>query len=65
MVNTDFSNNVPLSKPPDVWKECLQAIKQNVTLMTFNTWFLPIKPLELDNSTLKGAAAKPVLLGVD
>jgi chromosomal replication initiator protein len=36
-----------------VWKECLKAIKDNVTLMTYNTWFLPIKPLELKGLTLK------------
>jgi chromosomal replication initiator protein len=36
-----------------IWKECLKQIKENVTLMTYNTWFLPIKPLELNNSTLK------------
>jgi len=53
MINADSSHNASLSKPVGVWKECLSAIKQNVTLMTFNTWFLPIKPLELDNSTLK------------
>jgi chromosomal replication initiator protein len=36
-----------------IWKECLKQIKENVTLMTYNTWFLPIKPLELNNSTIK------------
>jgi chromosomal replication initiator protein len=36
-----------------IWKECLKQIKDNVTLMTYNTWFLPIKPLELNESTLK------------
>ena len=36
-----------------IWDKCLKNIKKNVTLMTYNTWFLPIKPLELDNSTLK------------
>ena len=36
-----------------VWKECLKTIKENVTLMTYNTWFLPIKPLELNENTLK------------
>ncbi|HSR18749.1 MAG TPA: chromosomal replication initiator protein DnaA, partial [Ignavibacteriaceae bacterium] len=35
------------------WKECLKTIKENVTQMTFNTWFLPIKPFELNNSVLK------------
>jgi chromosomal replication initiator protein len=35
-----------------LWKECLKIIKQNVTLMTYNTWFQPIKALELKESTL-------------
>jgi chromosomal replication initiator protein len=35
------------------WKECLKTIKENVTQMTFNTWFLPIKPFDLNNSVLK------------
>jgi chromosomal replication initiator protein len=35
------------------WKECLKTIKENVTQMTFNTWFLPIKPFELNNLVLK------------
>jgi chromosomal replication initiator protein len=36
-----------------VWKECLRVIKDNVTQMTYNTWFLPIKPLDIVDSTLK------------
>ena len=36
-----------------VWKECLRIIKENVTQMTYNTWFLPIKPLEIVDSILK------------
>jgi len=36
-----------------VWKSCLSRIKDNVTQMTYNTWFLPIKPLEFSGSTLK------------
>ena len=35
------------------WKDCLKTIKENVTQMTFNTWFLPIKPFDLNNSVLK------------
>ncbi len=51
-------NAASLSKPDfrdaaSIWKECLKSIKENVTLMTYNTWFLPIKPLELSASTLK------------
>lgn len=37
----------------DVWKECLGLIKENVPFITYNTWFLPIKPYELENNTLK------------
>ena len=44
------SNNVD---PSIIWKNCLCKIKENVTLMTYNTWFLPIKPLQLSNNTLK------------
>lgn len=36
-----------------LWKECLGLIKENVPFITYNTWFLPIKPVELNNSTLK------------
>lgn len=39
--------------PSIIWKNCLSKIKENVTLMTYNTWFLPIKPLQLSNNTLK------------
>jgi chromosomal replication initiator protein len=35
------------------WKECLQIIKKNVSNITYNTWFLPIKPFDLDGNTLK------------
>lgn len=37
----------------NIWKECLAIIKENVPHITYNTWFLPIKPFELDNNTLK------------
>jgi chromosomal replication initiator protein len=35
-----------------LWKECLKIIKQNVTLMTYNTWFQPIKSIKIDDSVL-------------
>lgn len=37
----------------EMWSDFLGEIKNNVTQMTFNTWFLPIKPLEMKNSTIK------------
>lgn len=45
-------SNSPIS-PSIVWKNCLSLIKENVTLMTYNTWFLPIRPVDLVNLTLK------------
>jgi len=36
-----------------VWKECLTLIKKGIPNITYNTWFLPIKPYELENNTLK------------
>jgi len=53
MLNTHSSHEITYHEPAIVWKECLKNIKDNVTLMTFNTWFLPIKPVEIDNKILK------------
>lgn len=36
-----------------IWKECLKLIKENVPFITYNTWFLPLKPLTLENSTFR------------
>lgn len=36
-----------------IWKQCLEFIKVNVPALTYNTWFLPIKPIEFENNTLK------------
>ncbi len=50
----DFA--IRLESPSDfkeVWKECLKIVKENVPNLTYNTWFLPIKPLELEGSKLK------------
>jgi chromosomal replication initiator protein len=42
-----------LQSPAFVWSECLKLIKPNVSPMTFNTWFTPIKPLEINEATIK------------
>ncbi len=36
-----------------IWNECLVIIKENVPFITFNTWFIPIKPVKLIGNTLK------------
>ncbi len=53
MLDSEVHEKQPFADSSSVWKECLNRIKQNVTLMTYNTWFLPIKPVDLQNSTLK------------
>lgn len=35
------------------WKECLSLIKENVPHITYTTWFIPIKPISLNENTLK------------
>ena len=52
MLNSLIFEPKPFSDHEKQWKECLKIIKQNVTLMTYNTWFQPIKSLEINGSTL-------------
>lgn len=52
MLNIQIDGARP-TDPILIWKECLHKIKQSIPQMTYNTWFLPIKPLELSNDTLK------------
>lgn len=35
-----------------VWSKCLQLIQSHINEQSFNTWFKPIKPVKLVNSTL-------------
>lgn len=35
-----------------IWGRCLHVIESNITATCYKTWFLPIKPLSLDNDTL-------------
>lgn len=35
-----------------VWKDCLEVIKDNVSPQGFKTWFEPIKPVKLEDSVL-------------
>ena len=36
-----------------VWSNCLEFIKDNITEQQFNTWFVPIVPVELEGNALK------------
>lgn len=49
-----LANSSPVPKDhKETWKDCLTIIKENVPQITYNTWFLPIKPVNLVDSTLK------------
>ena len=50
---SEFSENTSAIDYSAVWKKCLEKIKKNVTQMTYNTWFLPIKPVQLSNNIMK------------
>ena len=53
MEEMEISKSIKVEDHTTVWKACLLQIKDSVSMMTYNTWFLPIKPVELKNSTLK------------
>ena len=38
--------------PEKVWNECLSFIKDNINEQSYETWFLPIKPIKLKKSIL-------------
>jgi chromosomal replication initiator protein len=52
MSNTNTELNTTLD-PFRTWKECLKIIRENVPFITYNTWFLPIKPFEIEDNLLK------------
>ena len=39
-------------KHEKVWANCLELIKDNVSLQGYKTWFEPIRPVRLDNNVL-------------
>jgi len=53
MEDLEISEKITVEDPIIIWKACLLKIKESVSMMTYNTWFLPIKPVEIKNSTLK------------
>jgi chromosomal replication initiator protein len=53
MEEIEVTEIISTKDPITIWKTCLLKIKENVSMMTYNTWFLPIKPIELIDLTLK------------
>lgn len=52
MIALDIPINSPNPKTEIIWSNCLKVIKDNVPNMTFNTWFAPIKPVDIKNDVL-------------
>lgn len=36
----------------EIWNNCLEMFKKNITPQAFKTWFLPIKPVKIHNNVL-------------
>lgn len=36
----------------EIWNQCLAIIRDNITDQSFQTWFMPIKPVKLENNKL-------------
>jgi chromosomal replication initiator protein len=49
----DLPFDIKKADANSVWKQCLTIIKENVKPMTFNTWFLPIRPVSFENNVIK------------
>jgi len=52
MIALDVSINSTNPKTQTIWSDCLKVIKDNVPNMTFNTWFAPIKPVDIKDDIL-------------
>jgi len=38
--------------PETVWDRCLRVIRENISALTYKTWFEPIKPVQLEDDQL-------------
>ncbi|MBK7631850.1 MAG: chromosomal replication initiator protein DnaA [Ignavibacteriales bacterium] len=52
-MNLETTSTATTTEANLLWKNCLTRIKENVTLMTYNTWFLPIRPVSVNDKNLK------------
>lgn len=53
MISLDILTNDTKKDAQTVWKDCLKIIKDNVPQITYNTWFLPIKPINFNGETIE------------
>lgn len=43
----------PVETHETLWRDCLKVIKDNVPPITYSTWFLPIRPVSIEDEALK------------
>ncbi|MCX8011235.1 MAG: chromosomal replication initiator protein DnaA [Ignavibacteria bacterium] len=48
----DSFSNESVEKAKEIWKECLNIIKEHTGNLAFKTWFAPIQPVSFENNTL-------------
>ncbi len=53
MISLDILTTDTTKDAQTVWKDCLRIIKENVPQITYNTWFLPIKPVNFALDTIE------------
>jgi len=53
MITIDTAYSTKPLNHETIWINCLKVIKESVSPMAYSTWFLPIKPVECQNNTLK------------
>lgn len=53
MITLDSSFSTQTITPERIWANCLKVIKESVSPMAYNTWFLPIKPVGHIDNVLK------------
>jgi chromosomal replication initiator protein len=53
MSNLDDSINSPAGSAGEKWNRVLEIVEKHTTKMTYSTWFVPIKPVSVENKILK------------
>ncbi len=53
MTSDIMEKDILLNHAAEAWNACLEIIKNKVTEKGFDTWFLPVRPLALENDVLR------------
>ena len=53
---------MPETSCQEIWNNCLNIIRDNVTAQNFKTWFKPIKAVSLNKQILTIQVPQPIFL---